>query len=147
MFGSPPIVELLSVAAVGARGWFITVALSGVILFAASLGLNAEVEPRAVVFAFFMPLLLSAIMGTVSLGVHRARSESWGGGPLRKQFFLAAVVWNSILGVAALGVDRVVFYFKLLPRQPFEFPHSVAAIAALAGGLAVLAVYPRQGPR
>ena len=147
MLSPPPVSELLVVAVFGARGWFITVALVGLVLFGASLSLNAAVEPKAVVFAFFMPLLLSAIMGTVSLGAYRARYESGKAKALRTQVFLAAFIWNGILGIAALLVDRVVIHFKLLPRLPFAFPQSLAAVAALAVGFAVLAVYPRKGPQ
>ncbi len=146
MFGPPPLVELLHVAILGARGWFVTVTLIGFALLGFGLGLNAEAEPKAVVFAFFMPLLLSALMGTIALGSHRARSEAWGAGNLRKSVFLAAFVWNAALGLAALVVDRVVVHFKLLPRDPFSFPQSFLAVAALAAALALVALYPRQGP-
>jgi hypothetical protein len=147
MFHPPPIIELLFIAAIGARGWFISVALFGLVLLAQSLGVNVEVEPRAVVFAFFMPLIAAAIMGTVALGTYRARSEAWGVSSMRKQVFLAAFVWNGILGFATLVMDRVVLYFQLLPREPFEFLHAVAVVAAMSAGLALLSVFPRQGPQ
>jgi hypothetical protein len=147
MFIPPTLLELLWIAILGARGWFIAVALFGSVLFGLSLGLNAEAEPKAVALAFFLPLLLSAITGTVALGSHRARSEAWKGGSLRKPVFLAAFTWNAGLGLAALFVDRVVLHFKLLPREPFAFPESILAVAAMAAVLALLAVYPRQGPQ
>jgi len=147
MFRAPSITELLLIAAIGARGWFITLVLVGLALLAASVVLNPTVEPKAVVFAFFMPLIISALMGTVALGAHRARGEVWGAGSLRKQAFAAAFVWNCILGTAALVLDRVVCHFKLLPRDPFEFPQSMAVVVAMAAMLALMAVYPRQGPQ
>ena len=147
MFSPPSVRELLFVAAVGARGWFITVALVGFTLFAVSISMNAEAEPKAVVFAFFMPLLVSALMGTVALGSHRARGEAWGSGGMRKAFFMAAFVWNMSLGLAALLVDQVVIHFNLLPRVPFVLPQSIAAVAGMAAVLALFAVYPRQGPQ
>jgi hypothetical protein len=139
--------ELLWVAALGARGWFLSVALVGFAMFGLTLGVNGMAEPKAVVFAFFMPLLLSAIMGTVSLGSHRARSEAWAAGSLRKPILLAAFMWNVVFGFVALIVDRVVIHFRLLSREPFAFPESIAVVAAMAAVLALLALYPRRGPQ
>jgi small-conductance mechanosensitive channel len=147
MFRPPPFTELLTIAAIGARGWFVAILLIGLALFAASLNLNTTVEPRAVVFAFFMPLLFSALMGTITLGLHRVRSEAWGSGIPKRNFFVAAFIWNGVLGVVSLVVDRVVLHFKLLPREPFEFPYSMAVVVIASAGMALLAVLPRRGPQ
>ena len=132
MFRPPPIIELQIVAFIGARGWFICVALIGLLLLGAGLGVSAEVEPTAVVFAFFMPLLLAAIMGTVALGTHRARSEAWGGKPPRES--KCSLQHSSGTASSALprsAIDRVVLHFQLLPREPFEFAQSVAVVVAV----------------
>jgi hypothetical protein len=144
---SPPIFELLLIAAFGARGRFVSVLLVGLVLFGISLAVNSAVEPKTVAFAFFMPLILSAIMGTVSLGTYRARQEAWLPKTPRGRVFLAAFIWNCSLGFVALVVDQVVLHFKLLQRPPFAFPESLAVVAGLAAGFAVLAVFPRRGPQ
>jgi hypothetical protein len=142
-----PLRELLSVALFAARGWFVAVFLAGLFLLAASAGLGVPPPPKAVALAFFLPLLLSALFGTFALGTYRARQESvQANTTLRKHVFRAAVTWNFLMGLAALAVDQAVIYFSLLSRAPFEFPHSLGIVLAMAAGVALLAIYPGRGP-
>lgn len=147
MLSPAPLRELLSIALFAARGWFIVVLLAGLLLLAASLGMGVAPPPKAVAFAFFLPLLLSALFGTFALGTYRARQESVQANTvLRTHVFRAAVIWNGSMGLVALAVDQTVIYFRLLERAPFEFPHSLGIVLAMAAGVALLAIYPRQGP-
>jgi hypothetical protein len=93
MLSPAPLHELLLIALFAARGWFIVVLLAGLLLLAASLGMGVAPPPKAVAFAFFMPLLLSALFGTFALGTYRARQESvQANTALRKHVFRAAVI-------------------------------------------------------
>jgi hypothetical protein len=148
MLSPAPLRELLLIALFAARGWFIAVFLAGLLLLAAGLGLGVSPLPKAVALAFFLPLLSSALFGTFALGTYRARQESvQANTALRKCVFRAAVIWNCFMGLVALAVDQVVIYFGLLSRAPFEFPHSVGIVLAMSAGVALLAIYPRQGPQ
>ena len=138
--------ELLWQAYVGARGWLLGCAIFGLALLGASSVLLGAPEPRAVALAFFIPLLLAAIMGSTSLSAYRARHAYGSRSGFALRVFLAAALWNGLLAAVALAVDRTVVHYGLLMRAPFPFPASLGFAVLSAVAVALFAVYPRKGP-
>jgi hypothetical protein len=147
MWSHPALRELLWQAFVGARGWLLGCAVLGFTLLGGSFALLGSPEPRAVALAFFVPLLLAAIMGSTSLSAYRARHEYGARPAFAVRVFLAAALWNAFLAALALVLDRAVVHYGLLMRPPFPFPASVGFAAMAAATVALLSVYPRRGPQ